>query len=211
MQSALALHLFSSRLRTTRTAPSKAKSPRFWNKISEKKNIIIYNMTSSRTSDVSRIEMLLEDITGNPPLAFYCRRIGKTLAGKTRPVLVEFSSESDSRRVLHHAHYLKNMQSQWPRIVIVLDRTKQQQEAHCRLHLELQMRRSNGERLIISSNRIISDKRQHTPNPSAPANPTSSTSCYTSTSPLRVALPLSSSQDSCLSDSGSGSSNWHLG
>ena len=171
-----------------------------------KKNIIIYNLTSSRTSDISRIEMLLEDITGYPPPAFYCRRIGKILAGKTRPVLDEFSSESDSRRVLHQAHYLKNMQSQWPRIVIAPDRTKQQQEAYRRLRLELQTRRSNGERLIISGNRIILDKRQHTPNPSAPTNP-SLTSCFTSTSPLRVALPPSSSQDSCLSDSGSGSSN----
>ena len=68
-------------------------------------------------------------------------------------------------------------------------------------------RRSNGERLIISGNRIVSNKRQHRPNPSAPTNPTSSTSCFMSTLPLRVVLPPSSSQDSCLSDSGSGSSN----
>ena len=107
-------------------------------------------MTLSRRSDVSRIEMLLEHITGNPLLAFYFRRIGKTLAGKTKPLLVQFSSESDSRHVLHHAHYLKNMQSQWTRIVIAPDRTKQQQDACRRLRLELQTRRSNGECLIIS-------------------------------------------------------------
>ena len=74
-----------------------------------KKNIIIYNMTSSRKSDVSRIKMPLKDITGNSPPAFYCRRVGKTLAGKTRPVLFKYLSESDSQCVLHLAHYLKSI------------------------------------------------------------------------------------------------------
>ena len=61
-----------------------------------KKNAISYNMTSSRTFDVSHIEILLEDIAGNFPSAFCCRRIDKTLAGNTRPILAEFLSKSDS-------------------------------------------------------------------------------------------------------------------
>jgi hypothetical protein len=156
-----------------------------------KKNVIIYNLTSSNDSDTSRVESLLVHVTGNPPPALSCRRLGKIIAGKTRPVLVEFSHESDVRYVLRQAHHLKNMQTEWPHVSIAPDRTKKQQEAYRQLRSELRARRNNGERLIIFNDRLVPDKRCIIP--PAPVNASVPSA---DSSPLRVVLPPLPSQDS---------------
>jgi hypothetical protein len=67
-----------------------------------KSNLIIYNITPG-SDDAQKITALFEQITGNQAPKFICNRIGKTIVGKVRPILVKFNSEHDANNILYNA------------------------------------------------------------------------------------------------------------
>ena len=68
------------------------------------------------------------------------------------------------------------MQAEWPKLSIAPDRTKQQHQVYHQLRDECEMRRKNGENVIVVNNRIVKNKRS----PIASMN--STTACRISSS-----------------------------
>ena len=119
-------------------------------------------MTATSTDDAARIETLFEHLTGHTP-SFHCDRMGRSHHDNICPIIVKFICEDDKREILRHAHKLRGMQAEWPKVNIGPDRTKKQQ-AHFRLLREKRKEhRLKGERVIIVNDRIVVDKRHPLP------------------------------------------------
>ena len=144
-----------------------------------KNNLIIFNMSNQADADDhNRLSGLFEHITGKPVGFFCCERIGNQSPGKVSPVLVKFFREDDRHDILRNSCKLRDMQAEWPKLSIAPDRTKQQQKVYHQLRNECEMRRKNGENVIVLINRIVKNKRS----PIASMNST-------------TACPISSSND----------------
>ena len=125
-----------------------------------KNNLIIFNMSNqANADDHNRLNGLFEHITGKPVGFFRCERIGKQSPGKVNPVLLKFFRENDRHDILCNSRKLRDMQAEWPKLSIAPDWTKQQQQVYYQLHNECEMRRKNGENVIVLNNRVVKDKR----------------------------------------------------
>ena len=51
------------------------------------------------------------------------------------------------------------MQTEWPKLSVAPDWTKQQQQVYHQLRSECEIGRTNGENVIVLNNRIVKDKR----------------------------------------------------
>ena len=125
-----------------------------------KNNLIIFNMSNQADADDhNRLSGLFEHITGKPVGFFRCERIGKQSPGKVSTVLVKFFRKDDRHDILRNSRKLRDMQAEWPKLSIASDRTKQQQQVYHQLRNECEMRRKNGENVIVLNNRIDKIKR----------------------------------------------------
>ena len=106
-------------------------------------NIMIFNMVATSTDDAARIEALFEHLTGHVP-PFHCERIDRSHYGNVCPIIVKFICEDDKREILHHAHKLRDMQAEWPKVNIGPDHTKKQQAHFHLLRDEYKERRLKG-------------------------------------------------------------------
>ena len=113
-----------------------------------KNNKMIFNMAATSTDDAARIEALFEHLSGHVQ-PFHCERIGRSHHGNVCPIIVKFICEDDKREILRHAHKLRDMQAEWPKVNIGPDRTKKQKAHFHLLRDECKEHRLNGERVII--------------------------------------------------------------
>lgn len=128
---------------------------------SRRNNIMIYGLSeanmgtlsNNKDCDVNKINELLSYFGHCDIKLSECRRVGKIVNGKTRPLKVVLPSQDIKRTILNQAKSLKNS-DKFRRVFIHQDRTKMQQQEWFDLRKELEMRKQSGEDVVIYNGKI---------------------------------------------------------
>ena len=128
-----------------------------------KNNILFFNIPESETSnsgvDPGFVSKLCKDVYNLDIQILKAFHLGKKLANKSRPLLVQLESEDIKARILAKSYLLKSTEL-YNNVYISADMTKTERIKHRQLVNELKSRWTRGEsNIIIRNGRIVKTNR----------------------------------------------------
>ena len=108
-----------------------------------------------RTADVAEVDALLRKLSDGVGVRFsHVRRIGSIASGKSRPICVMLSNETERRNFLSRAKQLRAMPN-YRNVYINPDLTPSQREENIRLRLDLKAHRKRGDDVVIRNGKVV--------------------------------------------------------